>query len=103
MLARELQAISGARRMKPAPARSHAATALTVPVIAPRQKHQPSQRPRKRTPVQSTLAAIFSAVLTGGLAAYILMAQGEFGKAADETFAAYVQQDAVPTSIPARP
>ena len=91
LLARELQAFSAPSR--PAQVRVEASTALTVPVTAPTQKSQPAPRtPRKRTPWQNVLATLLSAILTGGLTAYFLLAQGGLGKEDVLAFAAYADQ-----------
>ncbi len=67
-------------------------TALTVPVTAPTQKSPPTRTRRKRTPWQNVLATLLSAILTGGLTAYFLLAQGELGKEEVLAFAAYADQ-----------
>jgi len=90
LLERELQAFSAPSR--PAQARVEASAALTVPVTAPTQKSEPTRTPRKRTPWQNVLATLLSAILTGGLTAYFLLAQGELRKEEVLAFAAYADQ-----------
>ena len=94
LLARELQAFSAqAPRSRPAEPRVAATTALTVPVTAPKPKVQPARaQSRKRTPWQNIFATILSAVITGGLTAYCLLAQGQFGKEGLLALAAYADQ-----------
>ncbi len=89
LLARELQASSAqSRRERPAEPRVHPVTALTVPVTKP--KAQPVRTvSRKKTPWQNLFATLLSAVITGGLTAYILLAQGEFGQGGVLASAAY--------------
>ena len=89
LLARELQAFSSqSRREQPAEPRVQPVTALTVPVTTP--KVQPVRTvSRKRTPWQNLFATLLSAVITGGLTAYFLLAQGDFGKEGALSSAAY--------------
>jgi hypothetical protein len=92
LLARELQ-VSSAQRSRLAERRVEASTALTVPVTASKPKVQPSRtQPRKRTFWQTFFATMLSAVITGGLTAYVLLAQGVFGKEEILAFAAYADQ-----------
>ncbi len=89
LLARELAAFSPqSRGERPAEPRVQPVTALTVPVMTP--KARPVRAvPRKRTPWQNVFATLLSAVITGGLTAYILLAQGVFGEEGASTSAAY--------------
>ena len=92
LLARELQAFSSQRREQPAQPRVEATTALTVPVTAPKLKQEVSRAPRKRTALQTVLTTLLSAILAGGFTAYVLLAQGNFGKHEELAFAAYADQ-----------
>ena len=93
LLARELQAFSiQSKKAQPAAPRIETSRALTVAVMAPIKKKQPVRIPRKRTPWQNILATILSAAVTGGLAAYLLLAYGGVQKEQVLAFAAYVDQ-----------
>lgn len=98
LLARELQAFSNERRSRPAAPRPETGTALTVPVTAPKQKQELARKPRRRATLQNLLATLLSASLTGGLAAYFLLAQGDFGQEDGTAFAAYAEQNVIPAA-----
>ncbi len=91
LLARELQAFSAqSRRERPAEPRMHSSTALTVPVTRSSPKVEPVRtHSQKGTPWQNLFATLLSAVITGGLTGYILLAQGDFGKDEGLASAAY--------------
>src|SRR5664279_5008330 len=77
LLARELQAFSPQpQNTQPAEPRIEPNRALTVPVMAPIQKKEPVRIAPKRTPGQNIFATIMSAVITGGMTAYLLLAHG---------------------------
>ena len=93
LLARELQAFSPQPQKTPPPEpRIEPNRALTVPVMAPIQKKEPDRILRKRTPWQNIFATILSAVITGGITAYLLLAHGGVQKEQVLAFAAYVDQ-----------
>jgi hypothetical protein len=94
LLAQELQAFSPQPQKAP-PAAPWVApgTALTVPVTASEQKAQPARtQSRKRTPWLNIFATILSAVITGGMTTYLLLAHGGVGKERVLALAAYVDQ-----------
>lgn len=93
-LARELQAFSPQpQKAPPAAPRVAPSTALTVPVTASKQKVQPARaQSRKRTPWLNIFATILSAVITGGMTTYLLLAHGGVGKEELLALAAYVDQ-----------
>jgi hypothetical protein len=94
LLARELQAFSPQpQKTPPAEPRIEPGRALTVPVMEPIQKKQPVRIPRKRTPWQNLFATVLSAVITGGMTAYLLLAHGGVQKEQVLAFAAYVDQN----------
>ena len=97
LLAQELQAFSPQPQKAPPapPAAPWVApeTALTVPVTASEQKAQPAHtQSRKRTPWLNIFATILSAVITGGMTTYLLLAHGGVGKEKMLALAAYVDQ-----------
>jgi len=94
LLAQELQAFSPQPQKAPPAAPCMAAgTALTVPVTASEQKAQPARtQSRKRTPWLNIFATILSAVITGGMTTYLLLAHGGVGKEKVLALAAYVDQ-----------
>jgi TPR repeat protein len=96
-LAQELQAFSPQPQKAPqAPLAAPlvaAGTALTVPVTAPEQMAQPARaQSRKRTPWLNIFATILSAVITGGMTTYLLLAHGGVGKENLLALATYVNQ-----------
>lgn len=93
LLARELQAFSHEQTSRPTRPRWETATALTVPVAAPKQKRAPARNPRKRGALQNLMATVLSAALTGGLAAYFLLAHGQFGESGATAFEAYASSN----------
>jgi TPR repeat protein len=60
--------------------------------MAPIQKKQPVRIPRKRTPWQNMFATILSAVITGGMTAYLFLAHGGVRKEEIQALAAYIDQ-----------
>ena len=93
LLARELQAFAPQpQKTQPEAPRIEPSRALTVPVMVPIQEKQPVRIPRKRTPWQNMFATILSAVITGGMTAYLLLAHGGVQKEQVLAFAAYVDQ-----------